>query len=232
VLHRVSFDLHAGQIVGVMGMSGCGKSTLLRCLLGLLRPAEGQVWVRGVPIVGLHERELNRIRLHMGMCFQYSALFDSLTVAENVAFGLRRHTELDEEQIAEIVAERLDVVGMSGAEHLMPAALSGGMAKRVSIARALALDPELMLYDEPASGLDPIMTQVISDLMLHLRDAYGMASVVVSHHVPTLFAIADQVLMLHDGRVQAAGTPAELGGSDNEIVQQFIHGHPTGPIVV
>jgi len=232
ILDRVSFDVRAGQVVGIMGMSGCGKSTLLRCLLGLLPPTAGQIWVQGVPIVGLHERELNRVRLRMGMCFQYPALFDSLTVAENVAFGLRRHTELDEEQIAEVVAQRLDVVGLAGTEEVMPSALSGGMAKRVSIARALALDPALILYDEPVSGLDPIMAQVISELVLHLRDSLGMTSVVVEHHVPTLFAIADTVIMLHDGRIQAAGTPEELRAGDNEVVQQFIHGYATGPIVV
>ncbi len=231
VLRSISFDVNRGEIFSVMGMSGCGKSTLLRCILGLLKPASGQIAIQGVPIVGLKERELNEVRLKMGMCFQYSALFDSMTVADNVAFALRRHTKLSEEQISDIVAERLEVVGMAGTEEMRPTELSGGMRKRVCIARALALEPQIMLYDEPAAGLDPIMTQVINDLMLHLRDGYQVTSIVVSHDVEALFAVADRVIMLHDGRIEAMGTAAELRQSDNEVVQQFIHGHPTGPIV-
>jgi phospholipid/cholesterol/gamma-HCH transport system ATP-binding protein len=232
VLNGVSLAIPKGEVFGVMGMSGCGKSTLLKLIMGLLQPDSGEVLVKGRSIVGLHERELNEVRRTLGMCFQYAALFDSMTVGENVAFGLRRHTRMKRAEIADAVAECLDRVGMTGSEELYPSELSGGMRKRVGIARALALQPEVMLYDEPSSGLDPIVASVIDGLILHLADDLGVTSVVVSHHVRNLFSVADRVVMLYDHRVEQLASPAELQANGTEVVRQFVHGQPTGPIIV
>lgn len=232
VLIDVSFAVKRGEVFGVMGMSGCGKSTLLKIIIGLVRPDRGDVLVGGRSLIGLGERELNQVRRSIGMCFQYAALFDSMTVGENVAFGLRRHTKLSRREITDRVAECLDRVGMAGTEALYPAELSGGMRKRVGIARALALGPDLMLYDEPSAGLDPIAASVIDGLILHLSEDIGVTSIVVSHHVRNLFAVADRVMMLHDHRVEQIGSPAELQEAGTEVVQQFVNGRPTGPIIV
>jgi len=232
VLDNVSFSVRRGEVFGVMGMSGSGKSTLLKLIMGILRPKSGEVLVKGRSIVGLPERVLNEVRRSLGMCFQYAALFDSMTVAENVAFGLRRHTHLRKREIDDIVVECLDRVGMTGTESLYPAELSGGMRKRVGIARAIALQPDVMLYDEPSSGLDPIVASVIDGLILHLADDLGVTSIVVSHHVRNLFAVADRVMMLYDHRVEQIGAPQELEESGTDVVEQFVHGQPTGPILV
>jgi phospholipid/cholesterol/gamma-HCH transport system ATP-binding protein len=232
VLRDVSLAVRKGEVFGVMGMSGCGKSTLLKLATGLLHPTEGEVLVRGRSIVGLDERELNDVRRTIGMCFQSAALFDSMTVEENVAFGLRRHTRMKRAEIRDVVTDCLDRVGMTGSEALYPSELSGGMRKRVGIARAIALQPDIMLYDEPSSGLDPIVASVIDALILHLADDLGVTSVVVSHHVRNLFAVADRVVMVHDHRVEQVGTPQELQEHGTEVVQQFVHGQPTGPIIV
>jgi len=232
VLTEVSLSIPKGEIFGVMGMSGCGKSTLLKLIMGLLRPDDGDIRVKGRSIIGLHEPELNEVRRTLGMCFQYAALFDSMTVGENVAFGLYRHTRLSRGEVTDIVADCLDRVGMTGSEALYPSELSGGMRKRVGIARALALQPEVMLYDEPSSGLDPIVASVIDGLILHLADDLGVTSVVVSHHVRNLFAVADRVMMLHDRRVEQVASPEELQANGSEVVRQFVHGRPTGPIIV
>jgi phospholipid/cholesterol/gamma-HCH transport system ATP-binding protein len=232
VLDDVSFAIPKGEVFGVMGMSGCGKSTLLKLITGLLRADGGDILVKGRSLAGLHETELNQVRRSLGMCFQYAALFDSMTVGENVAFGLRRHTKLSKGEIADAVADCLDRVGMTGSESLHPSELSGGMAKRVGIARALALQPEVMLYDEPSSGLDPIVASVIDGLILHLADDLGVTSIVVSHHVRNLFAVADRVMMLHDRRVEQMASPQELLANGTEVVRQFVQGQPTGPIIV
>jgi phospholipid/cholesterol/gamma-HCH transport system ATP-binding protein len=215
-----------------MGMSGCGKSTLLKLIMGLLRPDDGEVRIQGQDIAGLPERELNRVRQKVGMCFQYAALFDSMTVAENVAFGLCRHADLERNEIEEVVADCLDRVGLTGSEDACPAELSGGMKKRVGIARAIAVEPEIMLYDEPSSGLDPVVASVIDGLILHLADDLGVTSIVVSHHVRNLFAVADRVMMLFDHRVEHIGTPREIEEGGTDVVRQFVHGQPTGPIIV
>ena len=232
VLRDVSFSVEKGEVFGVMGMSGCGKSTLLKLVMGLLKPDRGDVLIKGHSIPGLHERELNRVRRTLGMCFQYAALFDSMTVAENVAFGLRRHTKLNRGEVEDVVGECLDRVGMTGSEGLYPSELSGGMRKRVGIARALALQPDVMLYDEPSSGLDPIVASVIDGLILHLADDLGVTSIVVSHHVRNLFSVAARVMMVYDHGVEQIASPDELLASGTEVVRQFVNGQPTGPIIV
>lgn len=230
VLEDISFDVLPGEIFGIMGMSGSGKTTLLRLLIGLIRPTAGQIFVHGQDITTLDEDGLNRVRENMGMCFQYAALFDSMTVAENVAFALRRRRDLTREQVAERVAQLLAVVDMEGTEERMPADLSGGMKKRVGIARALMAEPALMLYDEPTSGLDPVMAGIINNLIRQVRDQFGSTAVVVSHDVHSLFAIADRVLMIHDRRVVALGTPQQMRASQSPLVQQFVNGGATGPL--
>jgi phospholipid/cholesterol/gamma-HCH transport system ATP-binding protein len=232
VLEDVSFSVKPGEVFGVMGMSGCGKSTLLKLIMGLLRPDSGEVLIQGREISRLLERDLNEVRLKIGMCFQYAALFDSMTVAENVAFGLQRRTKLSRGEIREVVADCLDRVGLTGSEGTYPAELSGGMKKRVGIARAIAVEPEIMLYDEPSSGLDPVVASVIDGLILHLADDLGVTSVVVSHHVRNLFSVADRVMMLFDRGVEQIGTPTEIGERGSDIVRQFVRGQPTGPIIV
>jgi phospholipid/cholesterol/gamma-HCH transport system ATP-binding protein len=234
ILRDVSFSVQRGEIFGIMGLSGSGKSTILRIIMGLLRPTRGQVLINGRDIVGLPERELNDVRRSMGMCFQNAALFDSMTVAQNVAFALRSpgRRRLSRAEISERVSELLDRVGLHGVGDHYPAELSGGMKKRVGIARALAQEPEVMLYDEPSSGLDPVVASVIDGLILHLADDLHVTSIVVSHHVGNLFAVADRVMMIYDERVEQIGRPAELAEAGTDVVRQFVHGQPTGPIVV
>lgn len=232
ILDGVSFDVPRGSCFGVMGMSGTGKSTLLKNLMGLLRPHAGDIIIDGVSIIGLTEQELAEVRRKMGMCFQGAALFDSMTVAENVAFGLRRHTHLSEEEIRARVADVLRRVGMAGTEDLYPAELSGGMKKRVGIARALVMEPEIMLYDEPSAGLDPIITARLDELIAALHHQHGITSVIVTHEVEELFSLCDLVMMLHDGRIVALDTPEALKNTDDPLVRQFVEGRPTGPITV
>ncbi len=232
ILDGVSFEVQRGEVFGIMGMSGAGKTSILRLLMGLVQPNSGDIEVLGRSIVGLRERELNRVRARMGMCFQYAALLDSMTVAENVAFALRRRDHLSREEIERKVKQHLEIVGMAGTEDKMPAELSGGMKKRVGIARALITNPEIMLYDEPSAGLDPIMARVIDDLIVRLCDEFQMTSVVVTHEVEELFAIADRVMMIYQGKVVACDSPATLQATDNPYVQQFIEGNAAGPIAV
>ncbi|MFQ6098610.1 MAG: ABC transporter ATP-binding protein [Armatimonadota bacterium] len=232
ILEGISFEVGGGEILGIMGMSGSGKTTILKNVMGLLRPTRGDIIIEGRSLRGLGERELAQIRRKMGMCFQYSALFDSLSVGENVAFPLRQHTRLKEAEIRRAVADKLETVGMSGTEEAMPGDLSGGERKRVSIARALALEPSIMLYDEPSAGLDPIMAGVIDRLIEKLSHELCVTSIIVSHHVHNVLGISDQVVMVHEGRMAAKGTPEELMESDAEIVRQFIEGSATGPIRV
>ncbi len=231
VLQEVSFTVRRGEIFGVMGLSGAGKSTLLRALMGLIKPQAGHIYIDGADITTMTEAELNRIRLRMGMSFQNAALFDSMNVFDNVAFGLRRRG-VPEEEVRQKVRYYLQVVDMEGAEHLMPAELSGGMKKRVAIARALSTEPELVLYDEPTSGLDPILATAIDQLIVKLRNEFGVSSIVVTHDVPHLFSYADRVMMLHEARAIAIGTPQDLRYSDNPFVRQFVTGSPEGPIKV
>lgn len=224
--------VNKGETVAVMGMSGTGKSTLLKCIGGLLRPTGGQIHIDGTDIARMDENQLDPIRRRIGMVFQYAALFDSLTVYENVAFGLRRHTRLSENEISELVKQKLAIVGLSRTEQLMPAELSGGMQKRVGLARALALDPEIVLYDEPTSGLDPIIAAAISELIVKARNELGVTSVVVSHDITGIKRVANRIAMLHKGRIIASGTVEEMENSPDPIVRQFMDGRTEGPISI
>jgi phospholipid/cholesterol/gamma-HCH transport system ATP-binding protein len=230
ILRRLDLAVERGETVAVMGMSGVGKSTLLKCVAGLVRPTSGQVIIGSVDIARMPEGSLRNVRQIMGMVFQYAALFDSLTVFENVAFGLRRHLRMGEAEIRDAVAERLSKVGLAGAEDLMPSELSGGMQKRVGLARALALDPQILLYDEPTSGLDPVTGAAIDELIIRMRDDLCVTSVIVSHDIASITRVADRVAMLHQGRIIAVGTPDEMRTSDNAIVRQFMEGNTEGPL--
>lgn len=227
VLENVDLEIASGEIMVIIGPSGSGKSTLLRLIVGLVKPTGGEIWIDGEEITGLPEDELNRIRLRMGMVFQYSALFDSMSVGENVAFGLRQHTDMTEAEIAKVVNRKLRMVGLFGKENVMPNELSGGMKKRVSLARAIAVNPQIVLYDEPTAGLDPVMSGKIDRLITSTRRIMGVTSVVVTHHMSSAFNIADRIAMIHDGKIIAAGTVEQIKSSDNPIVQQFIHGEKT-----
>jgi phospholipid/cholesterol/gamma-HCH transport system ATP-binding protein len=222
VLDRVSFDVPRGQACCVMGRSGTGKSVTLKLLLGLLKPDEGRIYVNDVQIEGLDSAGLVAVRKTIGFLFQYSALFDSLSVGENVAFPLRRHTQMSGPEIASSVRERLAAVGLEDQIDRMPLDLSGGMRKRVGLARALALQPSILLVDEPSSGLDPITTQEIDHLLADLKTAGKTTMVVVTHNVPSARRIADKVVILHEGHIIAEGTATELDQNPNAIVQQFM----------
>lgn len=230
VLDDISFHVNRGDTLVIMGGSGCGKSTLLRHLIGSMRPNSGSVKLFGEDITAMKERELERVRLRFGMLFQSGALLASQTVGENVALPLLQHTNKSVDEIEEIVKHKLQMVGLTGFEDLKPDEISGGMKKRVGLARALALDPELLFSDEPTSGLDPIMTAVVDELTLKLTHGSHMTAVVVSHDMTSAFRIATRMIMLGRGGIVAQGTPDEIRNSPNPEVQQFIHGEADGPI--
>lgn len=222
VLNNVNIEIKQGETMVIIGPSGTGKSTLLRLFTGLNRPTSGQVWIAGQEISTLDEKALDEVRLNMGMVFQYSALFDSMSVGDNVAFGLRQHTKLPEEEIDRIVKERLEGVGLCDLADAMPNELSGGMKKRVGLARALAFKPNIVLYDEPTSGLDPIMSRKIDDLIVETQRRYGVTSVVVTHDMESAYRIADRIAVLYDGAFIAIGTPDEIRSSKHPYVQEFV----------
>ena len=230
VLHGINMTIPAGGVVGIMGQSGCGKTTLLRIIAGWLKTDAGSARVLGEEISRLDERRVFALRRKMGMLFQFGALFTDMTVFDNVAFQMREHTDLPEELIADLVLMKLEAVGLRGAADLMPSALSGGMARRVALARAIALDPRLMLYDEPFTGLDPISLGVIARLIRTLNDSLGQTSIVVSHDVEECFAIVDYVYFMAAGRIVGHGTPQEMRGSAEAFVHQFVKGETDGPI--
>jgi phospholipid/cholesterol/gamma-HCH transport system ATP-binding protein len=230
VLDDISFNVNRGDTLVIMGGSGCGKSTLLRHLIGSMRPTSGSVKLFGEDITTMKELELERVRLRFGMLFQSGALLASQTVGENVALPLLQHTDKSIDEIEEIVKQKLQMVGLTGFEDLKPDEISGGMKKRVGLARALALDPELLFSDEPTSGLDPIMTAVVDELTLKLTHGSHMTAVVVSHDMTSAFRIATRMIMLGHGGIVARGTPDEIRNSPNPEVQQFINGEADGPI--
>ena len=230
VLKGVNLTARKGQVVAIMGSSGCGKTTLLRLIGGQIRPAAGSVRVAGESVGELGQAALYRLRRKMGMLFQFGALFTDLTVFDNVAFQLREHTDLPEDVVRDLVLMKLHAVGLRGAAHLMPAELSGGMARRVALARAIALDPKLIMYDEPFTGLDPISLGVTGNLIRRLTDTLGLTSLVVTHDVQESLQIVDYVYFLSDGVVVAEGTPAEIRRSDMSFVHQFVHGETDGPV--
>src|SRR3989338_4825192 len=230
ILNGISLEVCRGETFVIMGGSGCGKSTFLRHLTGALKPDSGKVYLLGRDLTTLDEDEMDKVKKKLGMCFQSAALFDSMTVGENVSLPLREHTKLDGGVIDTVVKMKLELVGLRGFDDLMPAQLSGGMRKRVGLARAIALDPEIIFYDEPTAGLDPIVAGVIDKLILDLSKKLYITSVVVTHDMKSVFSIADRVAMLYEGKVLEVGPPEAIKKSRNPIVQQFISGSPDGPI--
>ena len=224
VLDGVSFRIEKGESVVIIGRSGCGKSVLLKQLIGLQKPDAGEVLIENENIVGMSERQLMRVRRRFGMLFQGAALFDSMTVAENVGFAFRRNRSLKPREVAQKVAEALEMVDLPGTEAKKPSELSGGMRKRVGLARAIVYQPEIVLYDEPTTGLDPIVADSIDQLMLRVRDRLKVTTVVVTHDMRSARRVGQRILMLHDKKIHATGTPEEIFGSQDPVVKQFING--------
>ncbi len=230
ILNNVSMSFPRRSVVAIMGGSGMGKTTLLKLIGGLLAPDKGTVTIDGEVVDAKSPERLYRMRRRIGMLFQFGALFTDLSVFDNVAFPLREQTDLDEELIRDLVLMKLNAVGLRGARSLMPSEISGGMSRRVALARAIALDPQLILYDEPFAGLDPISMGLTATLIRRLNDALGSTSIIVTHDVAETFAIADYVYMISEGRVAARGTPAEMEASEDPYVRQFIRGQSDGPV--
>lgn len=230
VLDGVDLDVRAGETVVVVGPSGTGKSVLLKHVVGLMDPDEGSIVIDGDEIVGKRESELNPIRQRFGMLFQGAALFDSMSVGENVGLPLREHTKMPEDEIQERVRERLEWVGLKGVESMKPASLSGGMKKRVGLARAIAMDPRFILYDEPTTGLDPIMSAVIDQLIRDLQKRLGVTSIVVTHDIPSATFVGDRISMLLNGKIYFTGTPKEMTETRDPVVRQFVDRTSEGPI--
>ncbi len=230
VLKGVNLVARRGQVVAIMGSSGCGKTTLLRLIGGQIKPTQGIVRVSGESVAELNQADLYRLRRKMGMLFQFGALFTDMTVFDNVAFQLREHTDLPEDVIRDLVLMKLHAVGLRGAAQLMPAELSGGMARRVALARAIALDPMLIMYDEPFAGLDPISLGVTGNLIRRLTDTLGLTSLVVTHDVQESLKIVDYVYFVSDGVIEAEGTAKEIIASGLPYVHQFVHGEADGPV--
>ena len=230
VLTGISMAVPRGKMVAIMGGSGCGKTTLLRLISGQLRPQAGTVTVAGEDVASLDTAALYALRRRMSMLFQFGALFTDMSVYENVAFPLREHTHLSEQMVRDLVMMKLEAVGLRGAARLMPAELSGGMARRAALARAVVLDPMLVLYDEPFAGLDPIALAVVGKLVRTLNDALGTTSIIVSHDVVECLQIVDYLYFVSEGRIVGEGTPDEIRASTDPFVRQFVHGEADGPV--
>ena len=227
VLSEISFSLPHGQAVAIVGKSGAGKSVLLKCLIGLVKPDEGTIYVDNKLINSMSFSQLQEIRASIGMVFQFGALFDSLSVSENISLALRKLTKLSEDEIQERVIKSLESVDMANTEELMPEELSGGMKKRVGIARAIAIEPAYLFYDEPTTGLDPVMTDSINRLIRKFQSTGKVTSVIITHEMRTVYDVANRVLLLHNGKIRFDGNPNDIKNVDDPVVQQFITGNST-----
>ncbi len=230
ILKGISFEVYEKEVFVLMGGSGSGKSTTIKHIIGLLKPTSGHIYIDGTDITKLDKKELIEFRKKMGYLFQEGALFDSLTVWENVGFYYLENTKMPPKEIRKLASEKLALVGLKGIEDLYPSQLSGGMRKRVSLARAISTNPEIVMYDEPTSGLDPVTSAMIDKLILSLRDEIGVTSIVVTHDLDSAFSIADRIAMIHKGVIYAIGTPEEIKNHPDPIVQQFINRKAEGPI--
>lgn len=226
ILKGIDLDIHRGEALAILGRSGCGKSTLLRHIIGLDKPDDGEILIKGKDITKLGEDEKVEILVKIGMLFQSSALFNSMTVGDNVALPLREHTKLEDSTIQIMTKIKLELVGLTDFNNFMPSQLSGGMKKRAGLARAIAMDPEILFFDEPSAGLDPVVAAGIDELILKLKKAFKMTIVVVTHEMVSVFNIADRIAMMHDGKILAVGTKAELQNSSDPIIQQFLNRQP------
>ncbi len=230
VLQGIDLEIKEGETLVIIGRSGCGKSVLLKLMMGILTPDEGKIFIEETNLFSLSPDELDRFRLKLGMLFQGAALFDSLSVKENVGFSLYEHTRLTEETVAEKVREKLALVGLSQIENLMPSELSGGMKKRVGLARAICNDPKLILYDEPTTGLDPINADAINELILRMQKKLKVTSIVVTHDMTSAYKVGNRIAMLYNGQIIGMGTPEQIKNTDHPIIRQFITGSAVGPI--
>jgi len=230
VLNGLDLTITDGESLVIIGRSGCGKSVLLKHIIGLLKPDSGHIFIDERDITAMKDAELNELRKRFGMVFQGAALFDSMTVAENVALPMREHSQMTEAAVRERVTEKLSMVGLEGVEDVHPASLSGGMKKRVGLARAMAIDPEFILYDEPTTGLDPIMADAINDLIRSLQRKLAITSVAVTHDMRSAYKIGDKIAMLHDGKIIYEGAPKEIQKCEDPVVCQFISGSASGPL--
>jgi phospholipid/cholesterol/gamma-HCH transport system ATP-binding protein len=232
VLKGLDLDIEYGETLVVMGRSGCGKSVLLKHITGLLRPDSGQIFFEDEDITRFNMNKLFQMRMHFGMLFQSAALFDSMNVGENVGLPLRKHTDKSEDEIQDIISEKLRLVGLEGMQDRVPSELSGGMKKRVGLARAVVMNPQVVLYDEPTTGLDPIMADVINSLIRDLQRELDITSVVVTHDIGSAYKVADHIAMLYEGVIIHEGTPDDIRSTDNELVRQFVEGRAEGPMSV
>ena len=230
VLKGLNLEIERGRINFIIGRSGGGKSVLLKHIIGLMKPDSGSILLDGQDLVRLNETKLNLVRKRFGMLFQDAALFDSMTVGENVAFPLKEHTRLKKAEIQSRVMEKLAMVGLEGVENFSPSEISGGMRKRVGLARAMILEPEILLFDEPTTGLDPIMCEQVDELIIETQKKLGVTSVVISHDIPATLSIADRVAMIYEGRIIIWGPPEELEKSKDPVVRQFLSGNADGPM--
>ena len=230
VLQGINLEVDRGEILVIIGQSGSGKSILIKHLIGLIMPDRGEIYVDGEEITNLSEEERYKVRRKFAMLFQGAALFDSLTVLQNVSFGLERYTDYTHQKIEQMACQALHRVGLRGVENLMPFELSGGMRKRVGLARAIAYKPEIILYDEPSTGIDPIRADAINDLIIQMKNDLKVTSIVITHDIVSTYKVADRVAMLYQGKIIATGPPEEIRDSNNPIIQQFISGAAEGPI--